>query len=329
MNVLSGDARRWRFGLNALLAPLLATLLLGLGSPAPAGAAEPERITAAGDASFSFEHAGLTRKYRVHVPPGLDLSRPAPVLMALHGGGGDMNFQADDARYGLISKADSAGFIAVFPNGYSRFPGGRLATWNAGNCCAGARDKQVDDVGFLRAVVDRLKRQLNVDPQRVYATGMSNGAMMAHRLACEAADVFAGIAAVAGTDNTRSCTPQRPIPVLIIHARDDTMVLFDGGAGPDARRDASQVTAFTSVPQTEARWAQRNGCGAPAVRVLDVAGAWCERRSGCRDGATVELCVTDTGGHSWPGAEKVRRGKEASSQAISANDRMWDFFSGR
>lgn len=286
----------------------------------------PARITAPGDYTFTLAHGGLTRRYLVHVPRSYQAATPSAVLVALHGGGGDMHLQADEGHYGLIGKSESAGYIAVFPNGYSALPGGRLATWNAGSCCGAARDKDIDDVGFLRQVVADLRRRLNVDGQRVYATGMSNGAMMAHRLACEAADVFSGIAAVAGTDGTRRCTPSRALPVLVIHARNDEHVLFDGGAGPGAFRDASKVADFTSVPETVARWVRRNACATAPVRVLQRPGAVCERYTGCRDGVAVQLCVTDAGGHSWPGAAQVRRGKEAASQALSANDVMWDFF---
>ena len=96
----------------------------------------PTPITAPGDYRFSFDHDGITREYLVHVPKSYDRA-PMPMLVALHGGGGDADFQADDSKYKLISKSESAGFIAVFPNGYSRF-GGMLAAWNAG-AAAGLR----------------------------------------------------------------------------------------------------------------------------------------------------------------------------------------------
>jgi polyhydroxybutyrate depolymerase len=150
--------------------------------------------------------------------------------------------------------------------------------------------------------------------------------MMSHRLACEMADSFRAIAAVAGTDNTLKCQPTRPVSVLMIHARDDTHVLFNGGAGADAFRDRSQVTEFTSVPDTRARWLQRNQCSGPPVTVLERPGARCELHRACAGGSQVELCVTDTGGHSWPGADKVRRGKAGASQAIDANEVMQAFF---
>ncbi len=282
-------------------------------------------ITQPGDYRFSLQHDGLTRLYRVHVPASYRPDHAAPLLVALHGGGGNMDLQADDSHYGLISKSEREGFVAVFPNGRSKFAGGKLATWNAGNCCGEARDAQVDDVGFIRLMLEQLMQQLTIDHQRIYATGMSNGAMMAYRLACEMSDVFKAIAAVAGTDNTRQCRPQRPVSVLHIHAKNDTHVLFEGGVGPDSVKTTA-VTDYVSVAQSTAAWVQRNGCPVTPKRVLNKTGAYCELYSPCHGRTAVQLCVTDTGGHSWPGGQKVR-GTEPPSQAISANDVMWKFFS--
>jgi len=214
--------------------------------------------------------------------------------------------------------------VLVLPSGYSKFPGGKLASWNAGNCCATARDQHVDDVGFIREVLNRVSQQVNVDYARVYATGMSNGAMMAYRLACEMSDVFSGIAAVAGTDNTQSCQPTMPVSVLHIHAQNDSHVLFNGGIGPDSVR-ASQVTDYVSVSDTIAKWSKLDGCKLPPRRVLERAGAWCETYAACAGTSEVQLCVTSSGGHSWPGGAKTRAA-EPPSQAISAVDLMWDFF---
>jgi polyhydroxybutyrate depolymerase len=274
----------------------------------------------AADFTFKLQHAGMERMYRVHVPAKYDPARPAPLLVAMHGGGGNMDLQADDRYYGEITSSEREGAIVVFPNGSSRFPSGKLATWNAGECCAGAVRRGVDDVGFIRAVVADAQSRWNIDRRRIYATGMSNGGMMAYRLACEAADIFAAIAPVAGTDGTRECRPSRPVAVLHIHAKDDPRVLFGGGQG-----DALGATSHVSVPATIAKWVKQDGCPAAAQRVLDRAGAWCELHAPCEGGAQVELCVTETGGHSWPGGAKPRGGA-APSQAISANDMMWDFF---
>jgi polyhydroxybutyrate depolymerase len=105
-------------------------------------------------------------------------------------------------------------------------------------------------------------------------------------------------------------------------------VLFDGGAGKDAFRDKSKVMDFVSVPETMARWAQRDQCRAAPRRALDKPGAYCERWEPCAGGAELQLCVTETGGHSWPGVAGVaRRGAPQPSQALDANELIWDFFS--
>lgn len=295
----------------------------------PPAVTEPSPATAfvAGDQVRTLAHGGQQRLYLIHVPPGLDQSRPAPLVVALHGGGGHAEYMADDTRYGLLGAADRNGFIVVFPNGDSRFPGGRLATWNAGGCCGEARDRGIDDVGFVRAVVADVQTGLRIDPARIFATGMSNGAMMSYRLACEAADLFRGVAAVAGTEAVAHCHPSRAVAVLHIHARNDTHVLFSGGAGEDAFRDRSKVMDFVSVPETVARWVSRNQCRPAPRRTHEGPGAYCERYEECRAGGEVQLCVTEAGGHSWPGARAMRRGKEAASTALDANSVIWAFFS--
>jgi polyhydroxybutyrate depolymerase len=269
-----------------------------------------------GDYRFSFIHDGIRREYLVHVPKSYH-GAPTPMLIALHGGGGDAAFQADDSKYKLISKSDQGGFIAVFPNGYSRFPSGILATWNAGTCCGKAQENKVDDVGFIRAMIARIETQTNIDRRRIFATGMSNGAMMSWRLACEAPEIRA-IAPVAGTDNTPACKPPRPVPVIEFHAADDDHVPFNGGVGVGP----SHVD-FVSVPATQAKWVQIDRADSNAKRVLKVAGAHCDLHRGP---APVELCLTDTGGHSWPGGGN-QQGRKTPSMAISANDLMWNFFS--
>lgn len=278
-------------------------------------------ISTPGDYRFSFVHDGIKRQYLVHVPASYRPGKPTPMLIALHGGGGDADYQADDSKYRLISKSEQAGFIAVFPNGYSRFSSGILATWNAGGCCAGAMKNNVDDVGFIREVIARMKRQANIDPNRIFATGMSNGAMMSWRLACEAPEVRA-IAPVEGTDNTSACRPAHPVPIIEFHAVNDEMVNFNGGPGPNS----FTRTNFTSVPATQAKWVRLDHADAEAKPVLKVAGAHCDLHPAKPSGAPVELCVTDTGGHSWPGGG-TQQGRKQPSMAISANDLMWTFFS--
>lgn len=282
-------------------------------------------IQAPGRYEIRLRHDGRERTAIVHVPGAWRAGQPLPLVLALHGGGGGALYQADDANYGLITKSEQAGFVAVFPNGISPARSGMLATWNAGACCGRARDEGIDDVGFLRAVLADVKRRTRVDATRVYAIGMSNGAMMAYRLACEAAGDIRGIMAVAGTDNTTSCRPTRPVPVLHVHARNDDRVLFEGGAGA-AFRDEARVADFVSVPETIDKWIGLNGAARDADRVLQVDGAYCDLHAAGPRGAPVQLCVTEAGGHGWPGGAKPRG--ESPSTAIHANDVMWEFFSG-
>jgi polyhydroxybutyrate depolymerase len=112
---------------------------------------EVERIIKPGDYERRLQHEGISRRYRIHVPRGYNAAKAAPLVVAFHGGGGDMDYMAKDNYYGLISKSDAEGFVVVFPNGYSKFRSGKFATWNAGACCANARDKNIDDVGFVRS----------------------------------------------------------------------------------------------------------------------------------------------------------------------------------
>lgn len=294
--------------------------------PAPLASTDVvSKIDKPGTHDFKIMQGDLRRYYRVHVPASYDAKKLTPVIVVLHGGGGDMTIQSNEEYYHQISSSEKQGFIAVFPNGYSKFQSGKLATWNAGGCCAEARDKKIDDVGFIRTVIKNLGSQLSIDRNRVFATGISNGGMMSYRLACEMADTFKAIAAVAASDGTVTCQPNRPISILHIHAKDDDHVLFDGGAGPGrGTRDKAQVMDFPSVPSVVAKWVKLNKCDSSPKRVLDKPGVYCDLYSKCEAGVSVELCVTDSGGHSWPGGKKPRGGE--GSTAISANEVMWEFF---
>ncbi len=279
-----------------------------------------------GDYTFSLKHQGINRMYLVHVPKIYQANNPTPMVLSLHGGGGNMHYQATDEYYGMVSKSESAGFIAVFPNGYSRFAKGGLATWNAGICCGKARDKQIDDAGFIRHVVNDMKSRANIDAKRIYANGMSNGGMMSYRLACEMPDIFKAIASVAGTDGTDTKDGKiqcagKPVSVFHIHALDDDRVLFNGGSGSESNTHAD----FVSVPNNIAKWVKLNSCNPNPLRVLQVPGAYCELYSACQNSTQVKLCVTETGGHSWPGGKKIR-GNTPSSTAINATDLIWAFY---
>ena len=162
--------------MKALLAATLCGPLAGMMATAAAGSAAATGPTAsgapqplpAGTHELQVAHGGLLRKVVVHIPATLLAPAPQPqgaaLVLAFHGGGGHAEFMADDARYGLIRAAEKAPYVVAFPNGYSRLPRGRLATWNAGGCCGDARDRQIDDVGFARAVVAAVQARVKVNP---------------------------------------------------------------------------------------------------------------------------------------------------------------------
>lgn len=271
------------------------------------------------DSEFEVTVQGERRAYLVHMPAHAVSGQPLPMVLVLHGGLGNRHVQATERFYHQRSAADQYGYIAVFPNGYSRWPGGKFATWNAGNCCGPAVKKQSDDVAVIRAIIQAMQQRTPVDPKRIFVDGMSNGGMMAYRLACELSGTIRAIASVAGTDNTQQCQPDKAVAILHIHAKNDDHVPFEGGKGQQSMADVS----FNSVPATIQKWVQINQAQPQPERVLALAGAYCDRYRGGR--AAVQLCVTETGGHAWPGGTKPRGG-QAGADTIDANALIWQFF---
>lgn len=266
-------------------------------------------------------HGGAMRSFRVHVPPGHRNDAPSAVVVMLHGGGGSGR-QFEQASSRMDAVADREGFVAVYPDG-----SGVLRTWNGGGCCGYAVENDVDDVGFITALLDHLEGALCVDQDRIFASGMSNGAIMAHRLACELSDRIAAIAPVAGTDLTRGCAPVRVVPVLQIHGTADGHVPWDGGQGCGPAN-----VPFTSVPETMERWRMRDGCTGATTSYFAEGDGTCEAYGGCAAGSDVVLCSIEGGGHSWPGGEPPADlvecpGNGPQSATFHASDAIWRFFS--
>lgn len=284
---------------------------------------------------FTLRHDGRTRSYFVHVPPGS--TSPPPVLLAFHGGGGNApGFE----RYAELDRvADRAGFLVVYPNGTGLLRQ-RLLTWNAGDdCCGYALDHQVDDVGFAVAVIDDLAGRTSIDRHRIYATGHSNGAMMAHRLAAERSDLIAAIAPVAGSLDLSHFAPAHPVPVLQIHSVDDPRALYDGGIGPPFPGTSRRVR-HQPVQAGIDRWIAADGCPTHADTTAIRRGAPGSTNAGqtatklvwgpCRDGAEVALWKLTGAGHGWPGdlsSGLPERLIGPHTNLIHAADEVWAFVS--
>ncbi len=275
-----------------------------------------------GDHSFTLQHGGRERSYIVHVPAGL--SAPAPLVVMLHGGGGNASQQKRYSRMDALAEREH--FLVAYPNGTGRLQN-LLLTWNAGSCCGFSVVENVDDVGFIAAMLDDLAARTPVDARRVYATGMSNGAMMAHRLGAELPDRFAAIAPVAGAIVTRAA-PAKPVPVLHIHSVDDPRALYKGGLGPPfPGTDSRQL--HTPVEESLARWAKANRCSSgpveKEVREKEKSSATLLAWQGC---AAPLLHWKLTGaGHVWPGTpSRFERLLGPGTDVIDANEEIWKFF---
>jgi polyhydroxybutyrate depolymerase len=277
-----------------------------------------------GDHTRSLEVDQRTRTYLLHVPKSYDGSKPYPVVLAFHGGGS--NAEQMVRFCGLNDKADEAGFLVVYPNGTGRRE--RLLTWNGGNCCGYAMLQKVDDVAFVRALLDNLGKLVRVNPKRVYATGMSNGAILTYRLASELSNRIAAVAPVAGPMGAATCHPKRPVPVLHFHGTADEFAPFQGGKGPKSLSG----TNFYSVDHSIRAWVKANACAQEptTVQLPDKAkdGTRVTRKTygPGRTGDEVVLVVIEGGGHTWPGREPLVKFLGPSTKNISANDLMWDFF---
>jgi poly(3-hydroxybutyrate) depolymerase/6-phosphogluconolactonase (cycloisomerase 2 family) len=248
-----------------------------------------------GDHRRTLAVGGYSRIYDVHVPPGYDGSTAAPLVLDFHGSALNQTDQAGVS--GWRSVADSEGFIVAYPLGLfgqSEAPEVDANATHATHgpslnggplCCGQAAQRRIDDVGFARAIVQAVATEANIDRTRVYATGLSNGGFMSYRLACEAADVFAAVAPVAGRIGlfpTTSCQPSRPIAVIEFAGLHDPKVLY---------HDPGNSGLWPSAVESFAYWRDASGCGSgPPDERTDFGTSYCETYRSCGAGVQVELC---------------------------------------
>ncbi len=306
------------------LAALAVGLLTACVSPADGGEATlPSGAKCLklqpGDYDRTVVIGGETRTYRLHVSPTDTSDSPRPLVIVLHGGG-----QTGTRIQELIHMdrtADRHGFWVAYPDGTKGLGGG--FTWNGGDCCGAAMRKKIDDVDFIEEMIQELTEPGCVDPRRVYATGISNGAIFSYRLGCELSDKIAAIAPIAGALMMDQCSPGRSVPAIIFHGSEDKHVKVEGGRNfmSGANR------AFPPLPETRDRWLKINGCSAERERIYQKGDSTCWSYTGCADQGDVTFCLVKGGGHTWPGGEQFRPGVLGyTTEDLSANETMWEFF---
>lgn len=294
---------------------LAAVLLAALTTTAAAG---EQRATLAWD--------GHERGYLLFVPPAAGAAK-LPLVIALHGAGQDAAAFAEETQF--AAAAAGRHMLVVFPDGTGSEPG-RLS-WNAHFCCGIGAAEQVDDIGFIGALIDQIAAQHPVDRTRIYATGMSNGGMLAYQLAAARPQWFAAIAAVSAAIGGTSrhgerfviAPPGRPMPVMIVHGRKDPYVLYDGGSSAMLRYPERSNMA---VADALSFWRTVDGCAAAPERSEPVPGTL--RRTlyrPCRNGSEIVLWEIEEGEHNWPASVRFPAPGGATR---SAAEEIIAFFAG-
>lgn len=270
----------------------------------------------------TLRHGGRARSYVVRAPRGVTRTGPLlPVVIALHGGGG--NAANAEQMTGFTRLVERERILVVYPNGTGRRRS-KLLTWNAVHCCGPAMEGKVDDVGFISAIIDDLGTVYAVDPERIYVTGMSNGAMLAHRVGRELSHRIAAIAPVVGAVFGDEAPATSPVAAVIFNGLKDENVPAQGGPGNGiGRRTWDGTPPRPNLDQGD-YWSRVNGCsGAPRVAESGQVLQW---QWNCPSGRAVVLYQLKDNGHAWPGGRAGSRRGDKPSTSLDATEVMWTFF---
>lgn len=277
---------------------------------------------------------GRERSYILHRPyqPGttVDPTNPRPLLIALHGGGGDSRSMINLTGGRFNELADARNFYVVYPQGYEN-------GWNDGrnDPYAPARKENIDDLAFLSRLIDAIAAEVPIDLSRVFATGMSNGGFMSMRVACQMSDRIRAVAAVTAqlsADLLSACQPTRPVGVLIINGTEDPVVPYGGG---EVRIFHQRRGGILSTEDTLCFWAKHNRCRGsvniselPDLDPKDETRVQLHRYANCASGRDARLYTVVGGGHTWPmGLPYLgERLVGTVSQDLDATQEIWRFF---
>jgi len=309
----------------------VSAILFCLGLIVFSSVGNPQDSIAKDTLNSSISLGGLERTYRIHLPSEHDRTKIAPLVFLFHGGGGTGQGMEKLTQGGFNRLADREGFIIVYPDGIEKH-------WNDGRGLQAyrAHRENIDDVGFISALIEHLIRTLNVDPNRIYVAGISNGGQFSQRLACELSDRIAaiGVVAIQLPENLpSSCAPKRPVSVLMMPGTEDPLVPWEGGE--IGFRRGRKFGRVLSVPESMRFWAKQNQClGSSVVSYepdRDPKDGTRVRREAyvpCGEGAEVVLYAVEGGGHTWPGGDQYLPAGiiGRTSRDIDANEVIWNFF---
>ena len=307
--------------------PFICIFMLGLCLAACRATPAGERLTA------TLTHDGVVRTYHVYLPSGFKTAAAPPLVIALHGGGGRGNTFDRGTTLGTLSAAaEERGVVLVFPEGIDRqWCDGRFTQLEPQSACA-----TTDDVGFIAALIDTMVADYGIDPQRVYATGISNGGFMSFRLALDLSTKIAAVSPVTAQLSLAVAdkTPQQPISVMLINGRADPLIPYDGGEVRlfENRRSRGAIMATDA---SVAYFRTHNGCdptpdtvALPDADPEDGTTVTISTYGGCAAGTEVVLVAVDGGGHTWPGGKQYL-GPDligVVSQELNASALILDFF---
>ncbi|MFH0909710.1 MAG: PHB depolymerase family esterase [bacterium] len=278
---------------------------------------------ASGSTKVDLTFGALDRFYIIHVPYSYDKAKPTPLVINMHGGGGNPAQQQRDS--GMDKVADENGFVVVYPAGSGKMKE-RFLTWNIGMSDTYATINNIDDIGFLRAVIKDVSGNYTIDKKRVYATGFSQGAMMCYKVACEMSDVFAAVAPVSGVMQVprSDCKPARAMPIIHFHGLEDPNVAYKGGVGPKAHDKVPRPGVQESIDF----WLAQDGIDIKPVKQGRTGQAEFKEYGPGKNGAQIILWTLDDGGHAWPGGNSSlpewKVGKV--NKDVRASDLIWSFF---
>ena len=275
---------------------------------------------------YSIDVNGVERTYLLAVPLHTFTDQLTLVLV-FHGGGGSPTGIANTTQMHVLGEQN--GFMVVYPAGLSNTPTSS-ASWNSGGDPpqGWAEISRVDDVGFIQALLQKLKSQYPIDPTRIFATGISRGGMFAYHLACRMGGAIAAIAPVAATLNSVGCTLAEPVSLLHIHGTNDQNVPYYGGSGKYSARGAD----WPPAPQGIDFFRQNNSCAMNTTEIFKNADTTCLRYSSCAENQYVSYCLITNGGHVWPGSTPSARVQQEGiyvTQDFDASSAIWQFFSVR